>query len=486
MRPKLLILDDDPAILRLLNDLFQSEPLEIIMESDGDAALQRIHADSPNVAIMDICLPGKSGMEILAKAKKMDPCLAVIMVSGIGTTQYAIEAMKTGAYDYLTKPFNVNQLKSVVMKALECNLLSRKVRYSKAPEHDSTGDDDKDIMIGSSPELIEIWKMVGKVAETDATVLIQGESGTGKELLARAIYLNSLRRNRPFMAVNCAALPENLLESELFGHEKGSFTDAHSRRIGKFEQCNGATLFLDEIGDMSLANQGKFLRVLESQEFERVGGNETIKVNVRIIAATNRSLVNLVKEKSFRMDLFYRLRVVSFFLPPLRDRVEDIPLLVNYFISHFARKYGKKSSSLTPDAMDLLMSQLWEGNIRELKNVIDSATVLCKGGQLMADDLAPFIQVRPGRVKQTREGGDDNYFALFMDMLEPQFDRICRKNKGTVYEDINAGLEKAIVQMAMEKSNHNQVLVAKVLGISRNTLRDRLERYNIGSARKLN
>jgi len=486
MKPKLLILDDDPAILRLIKDLFQSEAMEVLMESDGDVALRRIPADSPNVAIIDISLPGKSGLEILAKAKKIDPCLAVIMVSGSGTTQYAIEAMKAGAYDYLTKPFNLNQLKAVVQKALECNLLSRKVLYSKSPDPVSSGDDDSDVMIGSSPELIEIWKMVGKVAETDATVLIQGESGTGKELLARAIYSNSLRRNRPFMAVNCAALPENLLESELFGHEKGAFTDAHSRRIGKFEQCNGATLFLDEIGDMSLANQGKLLRVLENQEFERVGGNETVKVNVRIIAATNRSLVNIVKDKSFRMDLFYRLRVVSFFLPPLRDRVEDIPLLVNYFIGHFARKYGKKSAGLSAEAMDLLVSQPWEGNIRELKNVIDSGTVMCKGGQLMADDLAPFIQVKDGTAKLPRVGGTDDYFALFMNMLEPQFDRICRKNKGTVYEDINTGLEKALVQMAMEKSSHNQVLVAKMLGISRNTLRDRLERYSIGPARKLN
>jgi len=479
MKPKLLILDDDPVILHLLKELFQNEAMEIIMESDGDAALRLIPVDNPNVAVIDICLPGKSGLEILAKAKKMDPCLAVVMVSGMGTTQYAIEAMKAGAYDYLTKPFNVSHLKAVVHKALECNLLSKKMLYSQRPLPDVPLDDSNDVMIGSSAEIIEIWKMVGKVAETDATVLIQGESGTGKELLARAIYSNSLRKNRVFMAVNCAALPENLLESELFGHEKGAFTDAHSRRIGKFEQCNGGTLFLDEIGDMSLANQGKLLRVLESQEFERVGGNETVKVNVRIIAATNRSLVNIVKEKSFRMDLFYRLRVVSFFLPPLRDRIEDIPLLVYYFINYFARKYGKKSASLTPEAMELLVAQPWEGNIRELKNVIDSATVLCKGGQLMAEDLIPFLQVKPGATKSAHGSYNEDYYALFMEILGPQFERICRKNRGSVYEEINTGLEKALVKMAMEKSNCNQVLVAKMLGISRNTLRDRLERYNI-------
>lgn len=242
------------------------------------------------------------------------------MTTGHKTTQNAIEAMKFGAYDYVTKPFDTNKLRSSVQKALECNLLNRKVRYTKDTNQLKLEEDADDIMIGSSAEMIEIWKMVGKVADSDATVLIQGESGTGKELLARAIYDNSRRKNRPFLAVNCAAMPEALLESELFGHEKGAFTDAYARRIGKFEQCNGGTIFLDEIGEMSPANQGKLLRVLECQEFERVGGNDTIRVDVRIIAATNKSLVTSVKEKTFRMDLFYRLRVVNFFLPPLKDR----------------------------------------------------------------------------------------------------------------------------------------------------------------------
>lgn len=482
MKKKLLVLDDDTAILQLITDLFQSETMDVITESDGDNALRRIVSEHPNVAIMDICLPKKSGLEILVKARKMDPGLAVIVVSGTGTTQNAIEAMKAGAYDYLTKPFNLNQLKAVVQKALERNLLSRKVLNTTTPAAGSLNNENADVMIGSSPEMIEIWKMVGKIAATDATVLIQGESGTGKELLARAIYTNSLRNNRPFMAVNCAALPENLLESELFGHEKGAFTDAHARRIGKFEQCNGATLFLDEIGDMSLANQGKLLRVLENQEFERVGGNETVKVNVRIIAATNRSLVNCVKEKTFRMDLFYRLRVVTFFLSPLRERVEDIPLLANYFVNHFARKYGKNSTRLTPEALDLLLSQPWEGNIRELKNVIDSATVMCNGEQLMQEDLAPFLHSGVGKSSENQQYGNDDYYAFFRNIIEPQFDRICLKNKGTVYEDINTGLEKALVQIAIEKSKNNQVVASRLLGISRNTLRDRLERYNISSS----
>jgi DNA-binding NtrC family response regulator len=478
MKYRLLILDDDQNILQMLNSVFKEE-MEILLETDGEAALRRISVERPNVAIFDIKLPGKSGMEILKDAKRIDPGLAVIMTTGFGTTRTAIEAMKLGAYDYLTKPFDINKLKTIVEKALESNLLSRKVRYSREGQNQSAEENDADIMIGSSPEMVEIWKMVGKVADSDATILIQGESGTGKELLARAIYNNSRRRNRPFLAVNCAALPEALLESELFGHEKGAFTDAHSRRIGKFEQCSGGTIFLDEIGEMSMASQGKLLRVLENQEFERVGGNETIKVDVRIITATNRSLVSAVKEKIFRIDLFYRLRVVSFYLPPLRERVEDIPLLANLFLGMFSKKYGREIKGIAPEAMDMLVSQQWEGNIRELKNVINSATVFCKSEMLMAEDFASSIgEMKVGR-DMNLNGIVDDYYAVFWNLLEPIFDRVCLKNRGTVYDNVNMGLEKALIHMAMEKSSQNQVLAAKILGISRNTLRDRLERYRL-------
>jgi two-component system, NtrC family, nitrogen regulation response regulator GlnG len=480
MPPKLLILDDDHDILLMLKSIFTSEDYELLLESDSESALRRVIADRPNVAIFDISLPQKSGLEVLKEAKKIDGGIAIIMATGYKTTQNAIEAMKFGAFDYVTKPFDMNKLKAVVKKALECNLLSRKVRYTRERpqvEEDQT----EDLMIGSSPEMIEIWKMVGTVADSDATVLIQGESGTGKELLARAIYNNSRRKNRTFLAVNCAAIPENLLESELFGHEKGAFTDAHSRRIGKFEQCNGGTIFLDEIGEMSLANQGKVLRVLENQEFERVGGNETVKVDVRVITATNRSLLNCVKDKTFRMDLFYRLRVVNFFLPPLRDRTEDIPLLVDLFVKKFSKKYGKNIRAVAPDAMALLTSQPYDGNIRELKNVINSAVVFCRGDILVAADFDSSVQGKTGIRDVTFDAAKDDYYDVFWSMLEPVFDGICQKNKGAIYENVNMGLEKALIHMAMEKSNNNQVFAAKLLGISRNTLRDRLERYRIAA-----
>ncbi len=479
MKSKLLILDDDISILELLNVVFEDEAMEILLESDSESAVQRVRDEHPNVAILDICLPKKSGLEVLQEIKKIDPGLSVIMTTGYQTTQNAIEAMKHGAYDYLTKPFEIAKLKTIVQKALECNLLNRKVKYARKTEQILGDDLEEDIMIGSSPEMIQIWKMVGKVADSDTTVLIQGESGTGKELLARAIYNNSRRNNKAFLAVNCAALQENLLESELFGHEKGAFTDAYTRRIGKFEQCNGGTIFLDEIGEMSLWNQGKLLRVLENQEFERVGGNETIKVDVRVITATNTSLLNAVKEKRFRLDLFYRIRVISFFLPPLRERLEDLHLLVDLFIRKYARKYNKSIKGIAPEAKELLESHHWEGNIRELKNVINSATLFCKGDLLVPEDFEAFLHVKNIVKKANPEIVGTDYYAAFLDMLEPSFMDICNKNSGSVFERMTTGLEKAIIRMAMEITGKNQVLASKLLGISRNTLRDRLERYKL-------
>jgi DNA-binding NtrC family response regulator len=480
MKAKLLILDDDIEMLQMLESVFANDEFDLLLESNSESALRRIVTDRPNVAIMDICLQSKNGLDVLKEAKKIDMGLAVIMTTGFTTTQYAIEAMKYGAYDFITKPFDLLKLKSVVQKALNCNLLNRKVHYTKTHSQLEAELPEDDIMIGSSPEMIEIWKMVGKVATSDATVLINGESGSGKELLTRAIYDNSNRKNRPFLAVNCAALPENLLESELFGHEKGAFTDASTRKIGKFEQCNGGTLFLDEIGEMSLPNQGKLLRALENQEFTRVGGNEVIKVDVRIIAATNRSLVNAVKEKSFRVDLFYRLRVVSFFLPPLRQRLEDIPLLANLFISRFSAKYNKMVKGIEPAALELLMANPWEGNIRELKNVINSAIVFCKGDMLMVEDFESFLQTKAGFAKIDHpESIGEDYYAIFRDLLDPVFESICQKNNGTMFENLNVGLGKAVIRMALDKCSNNQVLAAKLLGISRNTLRDKIERYEL-------
>jgi DNA-binding NtrC family response regulator len=478
MKTKILVLDDDQSILDLFRKVFAHDEVTLFLESDYDAALQRVVNDKPNVAIFDICLPEKSGLALLEEAKKLDPGVTVIIITGYSTTQYAIDSMKLGAYDFLTKPFDINKLKQTVHKAIDCNLLNRKVRFIRERVHSVPESAGEDIMIGSAPEMVEIWKMVGKVANSDATVLIQGESGTGKELLARAIYMNSTRKQRPFLAVNCAALPETLLESEMFGHEKGAFTDAHTRRIGKFEQCNGGSLFLDEIGEMSLANQGKLLRVLENQEFERVGGNETIKVDVRVIAASNRNLAALVKEKKFRLDLYYRLRVVSFELPPLRERMEDIPLLAELFLIKFCRRYGKEIKSISTEAMEMLTSHPWEGNVRELQNAVNSAIVLCDSELLLPEHFTTIMNGNGDLAEQASFEGDDDCSAIFKDVLAPHFDAICRKYRASVFENINLGLEKALVGMAMVKCAQNQVLAAKMLGISRNTLRDRIDRFH--------
>jgi two-component system nitrogen regulation response regulator GlnG len=475
MPKRLLILDDDPDILDALNGYFADGDMELMLETDSEAALERIKSDPPHVAVLDINLPKKSGLEVLKEIRRLYPRLPVIMTTGYRTTQNAIEAMKQGAYDYLTKPYKLNNLAEVVDKAYQSSLLSRGVRYTREAVPANMDEQEADVMIGSSPEMIEIWKMVGKIADSDDTVLIQGENGTGKELLARAIYLSSKRKNRPFLAVNCAAMPENLLESELFGHEKGAFTDAVSRRVGKFEQCNGGTIFLDEIGEMSQAKQGKLLRVLETQEFERVGGNETIKVDVRIITATNRSLIEAVREKEFRMDLFYRLRVISFFLPPLRERVEDIPLLTDFFIKRYFAKNGITPKEISPKVMELLTSHPWRGNIRELKNVVNSAIVFSKSDTLLPEDFLPHLQASATLMPSESDGpGDDCYAAL-----KPLFERITYSNPGVVYETFIAEAETALFRMVIEKCNNNQVQASRFLGISRNMLRARLKQLKI-------
>lgn len=475
MAKKLLILDDNLDVLEALKELFEADDLELLLENDSEAAIERVKKEHPNVALIDITLPKKSGLDVLREIKEIDPRICVIMMTGNLTTQNAIEAMKLGAYDYLTKPLNLNQLENIISKAFQSCMLTRGIRIIAGDSPVKADDSETDVMIGSSPEMIEIWKMIGKIAESDATVLIQGDSGTGKELLARSVYNNSKRNNKPFLAVNCATLPENLLESELFGHEKGAFTDAVSRHIGRFEQCNGGTIFLDEIAEMSLKNQAKMLRVLENQEFERVGGTEVIKIDVRIITATNRSLINAVKEKRFRMDLFYRLKVVSIFLPPLRERLEDIPVLANHFIKKFCKETRKAEMKVSPAAMKILISYPWAGNIRELKNVMNSAVVFSKVDTLFPDDLEPLLYGRNIREEVTSGNATSDYYAT----LKPLFEAMCLNNEARFFDSFIAEVEKAIFTLTMEKYNNNEVQAATFLSISRNTLRQRLKKFNL-------
>lgn len=479
MHYRFLIVDGNQGkdLLPHLRSALPEYDIDVTVTADCNEALRLLADKSAAVVFFDMCLPGINGIEFLNKAKKIDHTLSIIMTTACGNINDTIETIKHGAFDYLVMPPEPAIFKDIVRKALECNVLNRRVRYVQSSSHINSPAIGEDLMVGSSPKLMEIWKLVGRIADNDATVLIMGESGTGKELLARAIYNHSKRRAKPFLAINCAAMPEALLESELFGHEKGAFTDAHQRRIGKFEHCNGGTILLDEIGEMSLSSQSKLLRLLENQEFERIGGNATIKTDVRVIASTNSSLEEAVHAKLFRLDLYHRLKGITITLPPLRERQEDIPILVDLFCRTFAAKYGKLVQGVSSRAMDFILQYRWEGNIRELRNIIGSAVAVADGDILRIEDI---YRVMPDYNNQPIVPGTD-YYAYFARLLEPQVSTFNAGSIEGLYQDICNGLEKAAVELALRKSGHNQVMAAKMLGISRNTLRNRIERYGLDS-----
>src|SRR4051812_8136657 len=389
---KLLLIDDETDVQYSFQRIFDSPDIELTTASSGEEGLKLIPKVKPDLVLMDIRMGGINGLETLRRIRQMDSKLLVILMTAYGTTQTAIEAMKLGAYDYLLKPFDVLKLKDIVNNALKAAHDMRQV-VSYQPLLES--EDYESGIVGRSEPMQQVFKLIGQVAATDATALVTGESGTGKELVARAIYHHSNRSEDPFLAVNCAAIPEQLLESELFGHERGAFTGATLQRIGKFEQCNGGTLFLDEIGDMTPATQTKILRVLQSGTFERVGGNQPIKVDVRVIAATNKPLEQAVAARQFREDLFYRLNVVRIQIAPLRERPEDIRLLVNYFLKKFAKDQKGAPKSISPAVIKALEKYHWPGNVRELENVIQRAVVVAKGDAILPVDLPPEL-VEPG------------------------------------------------------------------------------------------
>src|SRR6266851_8758978 len=381
---KLLLIDDEVDVQYSFRRNFGPPEFELSTAASGEEGLKIIPRLKPDLVIMDVRMGGITGLETLRRIRQIDSKLLVILMTAYGTTQTAIEAMKLGAYDYLLKPFDVPKLKDLVNNALKAARdMKQVVSYQPLLE---TEDYELGI-IGRSEPMQQVFKLIGQLAASDATALISGENGTGKELVARAIYHHSTRSQQPFLAVNCAAIPETLLESELFGHERGAFTGATMLRIGKFEQCNHGTLFLDEIGDMTPATQTKILRVLQSGTFERVGGNQPLKADVRIIAATNKALEQAVAAKQFREDLFYRLNVVRIQIPPVRERREDIRLLVNYFLKKFAQAQNQRPKSISPEVIKILEQYHWPGNVRELENVIQRAIVVAKGDAILPNDL---------------------------------------------------------------------------------------------------
>jgi len=390
---RILIADDHDALRRGLARALTEAGHDTEEAPNGNAAIARLHDGFFDVVLSDLKMGGSDGLEVLRTAKALHPSTAVILMTAFGSVTTAVEAMKSGAFDFVQKPFEIEEMEVKIEKALELRRMRHELDYLRHTQNDIY---EFDRIIGSSGALAKVLAVVRKVAKSNTTVLIRGETGTGKELIAGAIHHNSLRASRNFVRVNCAALQENLLESELFGHERGAFTGADKQRIGRFEQADGGSLFLDEVGDMSANTQAKILRVLQEHEFERLGGTRTLKVDVRLIAATNKNLATMVSSGQFREDLYYRLNVVSIDMPPLRDRKDDIPALAEFFVRRFSAELKRKMDGIRPDALKLLLRYNWPGNIRELENSIERAVLLTEGSLITLDDLRLGETITPG------------------------------------------------------------------------------------------
>ncbi|OGC83838.1 MAG: hypothetical protein A2W07_08495 [candidate division Zixibacteria bacterium RBG_16_43_9] len=440
---RILVVDDEESQREMLGGFLQKEGFSVSLADSGETALKLCQDEFFEVALIDLKMPGMDGIELLSNLKEINPEIQVIVITAHGSIETAVEAMRRGAFHYVNKPVDLEELKINVKKALENQKVLSENRFLKEQLEEKY----KDLkIIGESKAIQEVLSTVTRVAKTDSTVLIRGESGTGKELVARAIHALGDRAFQKFISLSCAAIPETLLESELFGYEKGAFTGATRRKEGRFELADAGTLFLDEIGDLSLETQVKLLRVIETQEFERLGGKETIKVNVRIISATNQDLEKKIKEKSFREDLYYRLNVVSIFIPPLRERKGDILPLVEHFIQKYKQKTGKNIQGITTEAKDILLSYPWPGNIRELENAIERAIVLGRGEAIDKSDLAYLS------FQKTEQFPSD--FSL-------------------------RELEKSQILKVLEKTGRNLTQAAELLGIHRNTLRLKMKEYGI-------
>ncbi|MCJ7493966.1 MAG: sigma-54 dependent transcriptional regulator [Deltaproteobacteria bacterium] len=447
---KILIVDDEVSVRDSLRMIFKKD-YQVIMAGSAEEAIIKVKSEEPDLIFLDIIMPGKDGMQALKEIRGMHPQIPVIMLTATKTLKTAVEAMKLGAYDYITKPFDVEELKLIAQKALESRDLRRENRRLQGEVEERYHFDN---IIGKSKEMRDIYATIRQIAEKNSTVLIHGESGTGKELVARAIHYNSHRKNKPFVAVNCAAIPETLIESELFGHEKGAFTDAQTRRIGHFELADQGTLFLDEVSELILPTQAKILRALQERDFVRVGGGKTISVDVRLISATNKNLEEMMARGAFRSDLFYRINVVPLTIPPLRKRKEDILLLAKHFLDKHAG-VGKKK--ISPEAMDILIAYDWPGNVRELENIIERIVVLTTSDTITPDDVPSSLKTE-SRVELIKLGVLDGRIS---------------------FEDAEKEFERDIIIEALKKSNFVQTRAADLLGISRRILKYKMDKYSI-------
>jgi len=467
---KVLVVDDDNNLRFSFRRLLGTRKYEIIEAATGEEALEILGRTPPDLIFLDLKMPGMGGLETLAEIQKITRKIPVIIMTAYGTTDTAINAVKQGAFDFILKPFEVGRVKDLTENALAAHrLMSEPVGWQPEEKDKWEGQ----MLIGQSKPMQEVYKQIGRVATSDVAVLIEGGSGTGKELVARAIYHHSRRAERPFMAINCAAIPDNLLESELFGFERGAFTSADHRKIGKFEQADSGTLLLDEIGDMSLMTQAKILRILQDGTFERVGGTQTLTADVRIIAATNRSLVDLIKRGAFREDLFFRLSVFNIRLAPLRDRREDIRPLTEYFISRFNRELSRSITTVPDKVFEKLYRYDWPGNVRELENVVKRAVVVTTGNIILPESISFGPTGEPEDQLAER--------ANLEQLIEPIFSRLTADHQSDESVQLIPTLERILVTKALEYCRGNQVRAAKLLGMSRQTLRNRIAEWGLAA-----
>ena len=469
--PTLLIIDDEPNVLYLLKKNLQSDDVKVVTAESAKQGIALLAEHKPDAVVLDVHLPDMSGLDAFTEIQKLDSHLPTIIITAHATTETAIEAMKRGAFEYLLKPIDLNELRDCLSKAFELSRLSRVPAVFEQSEADDAAVADR--IVGLSPAMQRVYKDIGRVSPQDVNVLVLGESGTGKELVARAIYQHSARAKQPFLAINCAAIPEPLLESELFGHEKGAFTGADRRRIGKFEQANHGTIFLDEIGDMKMATQAKILRLLQDGRFERVGGGETISTDVRIIAATNQELQQSIADGHFREDLYYRLSVFTLHLPPLRQRMEDLPLLVEHFIRRIGAQLNKHVASVPPESMNLLEQYSWPGNVRELQSAIKYAIV-----QMTSDVLLP--NCLPEGIRGPVDHGADIKKPLGLQTsVAEMVNRLAESGHEDIYREVHNVVDRPMFEEILRRVDGNQVAASRLLGISRTTLRSKLESLGI-------
>jgi two-component system nitrogen regulation response regulator GlnG len=471
---KILVADDEESMRWVLSRALKKKGFAVDTAHDGAEALTMIQRQNYDLAILDIKMPGISGLDLLERVRELKSELLVVIMTAEASMRNAVEAMKRGAYDYITKPFDLDVIDAIIEKAGRAREMTSQVSSLKEELKDRY--QLEKTIIGNSPAMRDVYKTIGKVAPSDITVLIQGESGTGKELIARAIHFNSRRLGKPFVALNCAAIPKELLEAELFGFEKGAFTGATDRKLGKFEQANGGTIFLDEIGDMPLDLQAKILRVLQEREVTRTGGSQSLTVDVRIVAATNQDLDEQVRLKTFREDLYYRLNVVPINLVPLRERKEDVPLLVEYFLGKICAELEVPQKHCSPEAMGVIMAHSWPGNVRELENTIKRAVILSSDLMLTVGD---FPGLQPGRAGD-RVSTDDLSLEGIVDIkLRSCLANMDKMEAGDLYDMVLQQVERPLIRFVLEKCRGNQVKAADVLGINRNTLRKKIQELGI-------